>query len=167
MAEFLPFYICVVLVVRRDNFETMNANFSLKNFHPPFFYPGSSRSGSSSTRAQGPAGGPTGSVRQSGPGSQTDGAPGQRTQLQQQAQTSAARPGQPGASVTTGPQQQPPAQGQGVGMGQGQTKPGQMGPAGGPIGQARQTGPAGTMSATMVKKNTYLFSTIKMQFSGI
>ncbi|XP_068453516.1 protein bassoon isoform X5 [Clinocottus analis] len=114
--------------------------------------PGSSRSGSS-TRGQGPAGGPTGSGRQGGPGSQTDGAPGQRTQLQQQAQTSAARSGQPGVAVTTGPQQQPLAQGQGMGMGmgQGQVKPGQMGPAGGPMGQARQTGPAGTMPATMAK----------------
>ncbi|KAK9515620.1 hypothetical protein VZT92_026249 [Zoarces viviparus] len=121
--------------------------------------PGSSRSGSSS-RVQGPAGGPTGSGRQGGPGSQTDGAPGQRTQLQQQAQTSAARSGQPGAAVTTGPQQQPPVQGQGMGMGmgmgmgQGQAKPGQMGPASGPMGQARQTGPAGTMPATMAKMDT-------------
>ncbi|XP_042347519.1 protein bassoon [Plectropomus leopardus] len=120
--------------------------------------PGSSRSGSGSGRAQGPAGGPTGSGRQGGPGSQTDGAPGQRTQLQQQAQTSAARPGQPGAALTTGPQQQPPAQGQGMGMGMGmgqgqaQAKPGQMGPAGGPMGQARQTGPAGTAPATMQTK---------------
>lgn len=118
--------------------------FHLKEFHSPFLHPGSSRSGSSSARAQGPAGGPTGSVRQ------TDGAPGQRTQLQQQPQTSAARPGQPGAAATTGPQQQTPLQGQGVGIGQGQAKPGQMGPAGGPMGQGRQTGPAGTTAATMV-----------------
>uniref|UniRef100_A0A7N8WVC4 Bassoon presynaptic cytomatrix protein a n=1 Tax=Mastacembelus armatus TaxID=205130 RepID=A0A7N8WVC4_9TELE len=110
----------------------------------------SSRSGSTSVRAQGPTGGPTGSGRQGGPGSQTDGAPGQRTQLQQQAQTSSTRPGQPGAPATTGPQQQPPAQGQGMGMGQSQAKPGQMGPAGGPMGQARQTGPAGTPPVTMV-----------------
>ncbi|XP_044066565.1 protein bassoon isoform X6 [Siniperca chuatsi] len=116
--------------------------------------PGSSRSGSTSTRAQGPAGGPTGSMRQSGLSSQTDGATGQRTQLQQQAQTSVARPGQPGAASTTGPQQQPPAQGQGVGMGQGQAKPGQIGPAGGPMGQARQTGPAGTTPVTMAKIDT-------------
>uniref|UniRef100_A0A672GP87 Bassoon presynaptic cytomatrix protein n=1 Tax=Salarias fasciatus TaxID=181472 RepID=A0A672GP87_SALFA len=112
--------------------------------HLCFLHSGSSRSGSSSSRAQGSAGGPAGMGRQGGPGSQTDGAPGQRTQLQQQAQTSAARPGQPGAAVTTGPQQQPPAQaqgmGMGMGMGQGQAKPGQMGPAGGPMGQARQAG---------------------------
>ncbi|XP_054869019.1 protein bassoon isoform X3 [Amphiprion ocellaris] len=118
--------------------------------------PGSSRSGSSSARAQGPGGGLVGSGRQGGPGSQTDGPPGQRTQLQQQAQTSAARPGQPGATTTTGPQQQPPAagQGMGMGMGQGQAKPGQMGPAGGPMGQARQTGPAGTTPSTMTKIDT-------------
>uniref|UniRef100_A0A3Q1ESH1 Bassoon presynaptic cytomatrix protein n=1 Tax=Acanthochromis polyacanthus TaxID=80966 RepID=A0A3Q1ESH1_9TELE len=120
--------------------------------------PGSSRSGSSSARAQGPGGGPVGPGRQGGPGSQTDGPPGQRTQLQQQAQTSAARPGQPGATTTTGPQQQPPAAGQGMGMGmgmgQGQAKPGQMGPAGGPMGQARQTGPAGTTPSTMTKIDT-------------
>ncbi|XP_026188584.1 protein bassoon [Mastacembelus armatus] len=115
---------------------------------------GSSRSGSTSVRAQGPTGGPTGSGRQGGPGSQTDGAPGQRTQLQQQAQTSSTRPGQPGAPATTGPQQQPPAQGQGMGMGQSQAKPGQMGPAGGPMGQARQTGPAGTPPVTMTKIDT-------------
>ncbi|XP_067383039.1 protein bassoon [Channa argus] len=116
--------------------------------------PGSSRSGSSG-RAQGPAGGSVGSGRQGGPGPQTDGAPGQRTQLQQQAQTSAARQGQPGAPVTSGTQQQqPPGQGQGMGMGQGQAKPGQMGPASGPIGQARQTGPAGTTSVTMAKIET-------------
>ena len=114
------------------------------------FHSGSSRSGSSSARAQGPAGGPTGSGRQGGPGSQTDGGPGQRAQLQQQAQTSAARPGQPGAVANTGPQQQTPTQGQGMGMGQGQAKPGQMGPAGGTIGQARQTGPAGSTPVTMV-----------------
>ena len=78
--------------------------------------------------------------------------PGQRAQLQQQAQTSAARPGQPGSAATTGPMQQIPTQGQGMGMGmgQGQVKPGQMGPAGGPMGQARQTGPAGTTPVTMV-----------------
>lgn len=126
----------------------------VKKIYFPFFHLGSSRSGSSSTRAQGPAGGPTGSGRQSGPGPQTDGPPGQRTQLQQQAQTSAARPGQPGAAAVTGPQQQPPAQGQGMGMGMGmgqsQAKPGQMGPAGGPMGQTRQTGPAGTTTPTMV-----------------
>lgn len=127
----------------------------INKFHfPPFVHPGSSRSGSSSARGQGPAGGPTGSGRQSGPGPQTDAAPGQRTQLQQQAQTSAARPGQPGAAAVTGPQQQPSAQGQGMGMGmgmgQGQAKPGQMGPAVGPMGQARQTGPTGTIPPTMV-----------------
>lgn len=124
-----------------------------KEIHPMFLHPGSSRSGSSA-RGQGPIGGPTGSGRQSGTGPQTDGAPGQRTQLQQQAQTSAARPGQPGSVATTGPQQQPPAQGQGMGMGmgmgQGQAKPGQMGPAGGPMGQARQTGPTGTTPPAMV-----------------
>lgn len=79
-----------------------------------------------------------------------DGATGQRTQLQQQAQTSAARPGQAGAPVVSGNQQQPSAQGQGMGMGPGQAKPGQMGPAGGPMGQARQTGPTGTTPPTMV-----------------
>ncbi|KAI4823883.1 hypothetical protein KUCAC02_012437 [Chaenocephalus aceratus] len=119
--------------------------------------PGSSRSGSSS-RGQGSSGGPTGSGRQGGPGLQTDGAPGQRTQLQQQAQTSATRPGQPSAASTMGPQQQPPAQGQGMGMGMGmgpgQAKPGQMGPASGPMGQARQTGPAGTTPANMAKIDT-------------
>ncbi|KAF3860159.1 hypothetical protein F7725_000414 [Dissostichus mawsoni] len=117
--------------------------------------PGSSRSGSSS-RGQGSSGGPTGSGRQGGPGLQTDGAPGQRTQLQQQAQTSATRPGQPSAASTMGPQQQLPAQGQGMGMGMGpgQAKPGQMGPAGGPMGQARQTGPAGTTPANMAKIDT-------------
>lgn len=130
-------------------------SFNKNYFHSHFLHPGSSRSGSSS-RSQGPAGGPTGSGRQGVPGSQTDGVPGQRTQLQQQAQTSAARPGQPGVAATTGPQQQPPPQGQGMGMGmgmgmgQGQAKPGQMGPAGGPMGQARQTGPTGTTPATMV-----------------
>ncbi|KAM9752321.1 protein bassoon isoform 3-T4 [Menidia menidia] len=117
--------------------------------------PGSSRS-SSTGRVQGSAGGPVGSGRQGGPGSQTDGAPGQRTQLQQQAQTSASRPGQPGATPATGPQQQTPAQGQGMGMGMGQAqaKPGQMGPAGGPMGQARQTGPTGTTPPTMTKIDT-------------
>lgn len=121
-----------------------------------FFHSGSSRSGSGSARAQGSAGGPTGSGRQGGPGSQTDGAPGQRAQLQQQAQTSATRPGQPGATTTNSSQQQPQAQGQGMGMGmgmgmgQGQAKPGQMGPAGGPMGQARQTGPTGTTTSTIV-----------------
>ncbi|XP_058500018.1 protein bassoon [Solea solea] len=121
---------------------------------------GSSRSGSSSSRAQGPAGGPTGSGRQGGPGSQTDGGLGQRAQLQQQAQTSAARTGQPGALATSGPQQQTPTQGQGMGMGmgmgmgQGQPKPGQMGPAGGPMGQTRQTGPVGTTPVTMAKIDT-------------
>lgn len=119
--------------------------------------PGSSRSGSSSTRAQGSAGGPTGSGRQSGPGTQSDMGPGQKTQLQQQAQTAAARPGQPGAPVGAGPQQQPSAQGQGMGMGMGmgpnQAKPGQMGPAGGPMGQARQTGPTGNTPPTMVSIN--------------
>lgn len=79
-----------------------------------------------------------------------DGATGQRTQLQQQAQTSAARPGQAGAPAVSGNQQQPSAQGQGMGMGPGQAKPGQMGPAGGPIGQARQTGPTGTTPPAMV-----------------
>uniref|UniRef100_A0A3P8TBW5 Bassoon presynaptic cytomatrix protein n=1 Tax=Amphiprion percula TaxID=161767 RepID=A0A3P8TBW5_AMPPE len=112
-----------------------------------FVHPGSSRSGSSSARAQGPGGGLVGSGRQGGPGSQTDGPPGQRTQLQQQAQTSAARPGQPGATTTTGPQQQPPAAGQGMGMGmgmgQGQAKPGQMGPAGGPMGSKAAPRPGG------------------------
>ncbi|XP_041860611.1 protein bassoon [Melanotaenia boesemani] len=128
--------------------------------------PGSSRSGGSSGRVQGSAGGPAGAGRQPVPGSQTDGAPGQRTQLQQQAQTSAARPGQPGVPTVTGPQQQTPTQGQGMGMGMGmgtgmgmgmgmgQAKPGQMGPAGGPMGQARQTGPAGTMPSTMTKIDT-------------
>lgn len=129
---------------------TADCFYRINKIHPPFLHPGSSRSGSSSGRAQGPAGGPAGSGRQSGPGPQTDGAPGQRTQLQQQAQTSAARPGQPGAAAVTGSQQQPPAQGQGMGMGQGQAKPGQMGPAGGPMGQARQAGPAGTTPTTMV-----------------
>uniref|UniRef100_A0A3Q1G4I4 Bassoon presynaptic cytomatrix protein n=1 Tax=Acanthochromis polyacanthus TaxID=80966 RepID=A0A3Q1G4I4_9TELE len=116
-----------------------------------FVHPGSSRSGSSSARAQGPGGGPVGPGRQGGPGSQTDGPPGQRTQLQQQAQTSAARPGQPGATTTTGPQQQPPAAGQGMGMGmgmgQGQAKPGQMGPAGGPMGSKAAPRPGGIGSA--------------------
>ncbi|MEQ2237725.1 hypothetical protein ILYODFUR_026009, partial [Ilyodon furcidens] len=115
--------------------------------------PGSSRSG----RAQGSAGGPPGSGRQGGPGSQIDGAQGQRTQLQQQAQTSAARPGQPGTTATTSLQQQTPAQGQGMGMGMGmgmgqaqaQAKPGQIGPAGGPMGQARPTGAAGATPSTM------------------
>ncbi|XP_023812184.1 protein bassoon isoform X2 [Oryzias latipes] len=124
--------------------------------------PGSSRSGSSSVRGQGSAGGPAGSGRQGGPGSQTDGTQGQRTPLQQQSQTSANRPGQPGTMTTTGPQQQTPAQGQGMGMGvglgqgqgQGQAKPGQMGPAGGPMGQARQTGPAGTTPSSMTKIET-------------
>lgn len=37
-----------------------------------------------------------------------------------------------------------------MGMGQGQAKPGQIGPSGGPMGQARQTGPAGTTPVTMV-----------------
>lgn len=116
---------------------------------------GSSRSGSSSGRPQGPTGGPAGSGRQGGPGSQTDGGPGQRTQLQQQAQSSVSRTGQPGAAGNAGPQQTP-GQGQGMGMGMGmgmgpgQAKPGQMGPAGGPMGQARQTGPAGTTPVTMV-----------------
>lgn len=114
-------------------------------------HPGSSRSGSSS-RGQGSAGGPTGPGRQGAPGSQTDGAAGQRTQLQQQAQTSAARPGQQSAPTTTGTQQQPPAQGQGMGIGQGQAKPGQMGSAGGPMGQARQTGPTGSAPVTMVSR---------------
>uniref|UniRef100_A0A3Q2TIR3 Bassoon presynaptic cytomatrix protein n=1 Tax=Fundulus heteroclitus TaxID=8078 RepID=A0A3Q2TIR3_FUNHE len=107
---------------------------------PPFYlHIGSSRSVSSSGRAQGSAGGPPGSGRQGGPGSQADGLQGQRTQLQQQAQTSAARPGQPGTTAATGLQQQTPAQGQGMGMGMGmgmgqaQAKPGQMGPAGGPM----------------------------------
>lgn len=75
-------------------------------------------------------------------------AAGQRTQLQQQAPTSAARPGQPGATATTGLQPQTPNQGQV--MGPGQAKQGQMGPAGGPMGQARQAGPAGTIPSTMV-----------------
>lgn len=104
-------------------------------------------------RGQGLAGGPAGSGRQGGPGPQTDGTQGQRTPLQQQAQTSANRPGQPGTTTTPGPQQQTPAQGgqgMGMGVGQGQAKPGQMGPAGGPMGQARQTGPAGTTPTPMV-----------------
>lgn len=129
----------LLLLYRKDKFHL-----------PPFIHPGSSRSGSSSARNQGPTGGPPGSGRQSGPVSQTDGAPGQRTQLQQQAQTSAARPGQPGAAAVTGPQQQPSAQVQNMGMGQGQAKPGQIGPGGGPMGQARQTGPAGVTPPTMV-----------------
>lgn len=83
--------------------------------------------------------------------------PGQKTQLQQQAQTSAARPGQPGAPAGTGPQQQLSSQGQGMGMGLNQTKPGQMGPAGGPMGQARQTGPQGNTPPTMVSKNSFFF----------
>lgn len=83
-------------------------------------------------------------------------APGQKTQLQQQAQIAAARPGQPGAPAGVGPQQQPSAQGQGMGMGQNQTKPGQMGPAGGPMGQARQTGPMGNTLPTMVSKKSFL-----------
>lgn len=79
-----------------------------------------------------------------------DGTTGQRTQLQQQAQTSAARPGQAGAPAVSGNQQQPSAQAQGMGMGPGQAKTGQMGPAGGPMGQARQTGPTGTTPPAMV-----------------
>lgn len=82
--------------------------------------------------------------------------PGQKTQLQQQSQMAAARPGQPGAPAGAGPQQQPSAQGQGMGMGQNQAKSGQMGPAGGPMGQARQTGPTGNMLPTMVSKKSYL-----------
>ncbi|XP_038123484.1 protein bassoon isoform X2 [Cyprinodon tularosa] len=117
-----------------------------------------SRSGSGSGRAQGSAGGPPGSGRQGGPGSQTDGTQGQRTQLQQQAQTSAVRPGQPGTTATTGLQQQTPTQGQGMGMGMGmgqaQAKPGQMGPAGGPMGQARPTSAAGATPSTMMKIDT-------------
>ncbi|XP_015253789.1 PREDICTED: protein bassoon-like isoform X2 [Cyprinodon variegatus] len=117
-----------------------------------------SRSGSGSGRAQGSAGGPPGSGRQGGPGSQSDGTQGQRTQLQQQAQTSAVRPGQPGTTATTGLQQQTPTQGQGMGMGMGmgqaQAKPGQMGPAGGPMGQARPTGAAGATPSTMMKIDT-------------
>lgn len=120
-------------------------------FHQHFLHLGSSRSGSSSSRVQGPSGGLGGPGRQGGPGSQTDGGPGQRAQLQQQAQTSAARPGQPGATPATGPQQQTPTQSQGMGIGQGQTKPGQMGPAGGPMGQTRQTSLAGTTPVTMVR----------------
>ncbi|XP_013857235.1 protein bassoon isoform X2 [Austrofundulus limnaeus] len=114
--------------------------------------PGSSRSGSGSGRVQGSASGPAGSGRQGGPGSQTDMTAGQRTQLQQQAQTSAARPGQPGATAAPGLQPQTPNQGQV--MGPGQAKQGQMGPAGGPMGQARQAGPAGTTPSTMMKLDT-------------
>lgn len=44
--------------------------------------------------------------------------------------------------------------GMGMGMGQGQAKPGQMGPAGGPMGQARQTGPTGTTTSTIPKIDT-------------
>lgn len=40
--------------------------------------------------------------------------------------------------------------GMGMGMGQAQAKPGPMGPAGGPMGQARPTGAAGTTPPTMV-----------------
>lgn len=83
--------------------------------------------------------------------------PGQKTQLQQQAQIAATRPGQPGAPAGAGPQQQPSAQGQGMGMGQNQAKPGQMGPAGGPMGQARQTGPTGNTLPTMVSKKKKSF----------
>lgn len=86
--------------------------------------------------------------------------PGQKTQLQQQTQIAATRPGQPGAPAGAGPQQQPSAQGQGMGMGQNQAKPGQMGPAGGPMGQARQTGPTGNTLPTMVsKKKKIIFET--------
>lgn len=81
--------------------------------------------------------------------------PGQKTQLQQQAQMAATRPGQPGTPAGAGPQQQPSVQGQGLGMGQNQAKPGQMGPAGGPMGQARQTGPGNTLP-TMVSKQSFL-----------
>ncbi|CAG01772.1 unnamed protein product, partial [Tetraodon nigroviridis] len=98
------------------------------------------------------------SGRQSGPGPQSDMGPGQKTQLQQQAQMAATRPGQPGTPAGAGPQQQPSVQGQGLGMGQNQAKPGQMGPAGGPMGQARQTGPGNTLPTMEDKKGIFFFS---------
>lgn len=75
---------------------------------------------------------------------------------------SAARPGQPGAAAATGLQQQPSVQGQGMGMGQGQAKPGQMGPTGGPMGQARLTGPTGTTPVTIVShtNSSFYFSSL-------
>uniref|UniRef100_A0A3B5K9M9 Bassoon presynaptic cytomatrix protein n=1 Tax=Takifugu rubripes TaxID=31033 RepID=A0A3B5K9M9_TAKRU len=115
---------------------------------------GRSSSSGSSTRGQGSAGGPAGSGRQSVTGPQSEMGPGQKTQLQQQAQISAARPGQPGAPAGTGSQQQLSTQGQGMGMGPNQAKPGQMGPTGGPMGQTRQTGPQGNTPPTMVSTNS-------------
>lgn len=126
-----------------------------QTFHKTLPQPGSSRSGSSSTRGQGSAGGPAGSGRQSVTGPQSEMGPGQKTQLQQQAQTSAARPGQPSAPAGTGPQQQLSSQGQGMGMGPNQAKPGQMGPTGGPMGQTRQTGPQGNTPPTMVSTDSF------------